>query len=125
MAVPVRSTAPVDEQPTVTGALDRMVDAVQGVVGDQIALARLEAETAVRRVLAGGGLLAAGGVFALVGWMVLLAAAHALLRERLHPAASLAILTAVNLAIAAGLALAGRASLRAAAGGGENGHGPS
>jgi hypothetical protein len=95
------------DAPTVVGALDRMVDAVQGVVADQLKLARLEAETSLRRALVGGGMIAGAAVFALFAWATLLVAAHALLREVMHPAASLGILTAVNLAFAGGLAAMG------------------
>ena len=100
-----------EDTPTVTDALDHVVEAVQRVVNDQIRLARVEAESTLKRTMVGAGMLAGGGLFALVAWIGLCGAAYKALIDVMHPAASFAIVAAVNIAIAGTLAFLGKRRL--------------
>ena len=59
------------EPPSVTAALDRVVDAAQNVVLDQVDLVRLEAKEAARSVLTQALLMGAGAVLVLGAWCCL------------------------------------------------------
>jgi Putative Actinobacterial Holin-X, holin superfamily III len=83
--------------PTVTESLDRVVDAAQNVVGDQIDLLRAEAESAVVGALRSTATMLAGVVLLLIAWAIILAAAYDLLVPRTGSLGGLAILAAANL----------------------------
>ena len=93
-------------------ALEHLVEGAQGVITDQLELARLEARDALIGSLTGGGVLLAAAVFVLVGWFALSMAAYTVLVQRLTPWASLCVLAAVNAAIGAVLASYGVARMR-------------
>ena len=93
--------------PSVPGALDRLVDAAQQVVGDQVDLARLEAHETLRRTLSGAALLMLGTLLAAMAWGAVMIAAHALLVQRMAPWQSLGVIGLVNGFLGAGVAIAG------------------
>ena len=93
--------------PSVPGALDRLVDAAQQVVGDQGDLARLEAHETLRRTLSGAALLMLGTLLAAVAWGAIMIAAHELLVQRMAPWQSLGVIGLVNGFLGAGAAIAG------------------
>jgi len=104
-----RTMAARSDDHGIANAIDRAVDAAQGVIVDQMGLARLEIEEALGALITRAA-LSALGVAGLVGaWILLLAGAHRVLQEVVTPPASFAILGAVNLVLGCiGLALARR-----------------
>lgn len=115
-------TFPPHEAPPLTTALERVVEAVQRVVADQLRLARVEAGTTARRALVGAGWLGAAALLGLVAWVGFCAAAFAVLADVMHPAASFAVVAGANLLLAVVLGLLG---LRALGGETEAAHGAS
>jgi uncharacterized membrane protein YqjE len=103
MGAPATDVGNHHEAPTVTSALDRMVDAAEKVVVDQVRLARLEAEAAVARTVRDGAVIGLGGIVLLVAWTFGMVALHALLIRYLDPAASLGIIAGVNGVVGAAL----------------------
>jgi len=93
--------------PSVPGALDRLVDAAQQVVTDQVDLALLEAHETLRRTLSGAALLMLGTLLAAVAWGAIMIAAHELLVQRMAPWQSLGVIGLVNGFLGAGAAIAG------------------
>jgi len=93
--------------PSVPGALDRLVDAAQQVVADQIDLARLEARETLRRTLSGAALLMLGTLLAAMAWGAITIAVHGLLVQRMAPWQSLGVIGLVNGLLGAGAAMAG------------------
>jgi Putative Actinobacterial Holin-X, holin superfamily III len=83
--------------PSVTESLDRMVDAAQKVVGDEVSLLRMEVSAAVSRALRSGAMLFLGTVLLAIGWVIVQMAAFHLLAPRLGTLGTLAALAAVNL----------------------------
>jgi hypothetical protein len=97
----------VENGPTVAGAIDRVVDAAQHVVQDQIGLARLETVTAARQMLRGALMALAGAVLLLIAWIALGMAAYVMLESTLLPAERLGILAALNAVLGSVLILVG------------------
>jgi hypothetical protein len=93
--------------PSVPGALDRLVDAAQQVVADEVDLARLEAHEMLRRTLSGAALLMLGTLLAAMAWGAIMFAAHALLVQRMAPWQSLGVIALVSGFLGAGAAIAG------------------
>jgi uncharacterized membrane protein YqjE len=103
MGAPATDVGHRDDAPTVTAALDRMVDAAQHVVVDQVRLAKLEAQAALTRTARDSAMIGLGGVMLLVAWVFGMVALHALLVRYLDPSASLGIIAGVNAVIGGGL----------------------
>ena len=82
--------------PSVTDSLDRMVDAAQNVVGDQVQLLRVDATAAVTSALQSGALVLGGTALLVVGWIIALMAAFQLLAPHLGTLGTLAVLVALN-----------------------------
>lgn len=99
MGAPATDVGHRDEPPTVTSALDRMVDAAQQVVVDQVRLARVEAQEALARTARDSVMVAVGGIILLVAWIFGMVALHGLLVRWLDPAASLGIIAGANAVI--------------------------
>jgi 4-hydroxybenzoate polyprenyltransferase len=100
------------EEPTVTGAIDRVVDAAQGLVADEVALARVQIESTLVGAFTGSALLLIGICFALGAWTVAMIAAYELLITRMTPLTSLGIVAAVNVVVAIAFIASGAARLR-------------
>jgi hypothetical protein len=85
------------DAPSLTSALDRVVDAAQEVVSDHVNIARLEAKlTLVRTVEAVGMIVLAATPF-LLGWSALMGALYVVLAPYIHPAWALVIVGVLNL----------------------------
>ena len=93
--------------PSVPGALDRLVDAAQQVVADQVDLVRLEARETLRRTLSGAALLMLATLLAAMAWGAIMIAAHDLLAQRMAPWQSLGVIGLANGFLAAGAVTAG------------------
>jgi hypothetical protein len=98
--------------PSAVQALERLADGAQGVVRDQLELARIDARDAVLGSLSGASAAVVGAIFFLVGWVALSMAAYTLLLVRLAPWSSFAAVAAVNLALGAGATAWGIARMR-------------
>ena len=90
--------------PSAVEALERLADGAQGVVRDQLELARIEARDAVLGSLTGASAALAGTIFLFIGWVALSMAAYTLLVGRLAPWASIMVVAATNLALGAAAA---------------------
>ena len=95
------------EGPSVGHALDRVVDAAQNVVLDQVGLVRLEAKEAARTMVMQGVLMGAGVALVLGAWGCLAVAFYIATEAILTPLARLGILAAFHAAIGLGLLVAG------------------
>ena len=82
--------------PSVTDSLDRMVDAAQNVVGDQVQLLRVDVTSAVTSALQRGALVLGGTALLVVGWIIALMAVFQLLAPHLGTLGTLAVLVALN-----------------------------
>lgn len=100
------------EEPTVTGAIDRVVDAAEGLVKDEINLARMNLEATIVGTFAGSALVAVGAVLGLGAWTVLMIAAYELLLMHGSQVVSLAAVGALNAILAVAFVAAGTARLR-------------
>ena len=98
--------------PSVPGALDRLVDAAQQVVTDQVDLALLEAHETLRRTLSGAALLMLGTLLAAMAWGAIMIAAHDLLAQRMAPWQSLGVIGLANGFLGASAVIAGLRSAR-------------
>ncbi len=96
------------QTPTVVEALDRAVDAVQNIVGDQIALLKTDVSTATRSAVRTTAMVIAGSVFLLIGWVIALMFANVVLAPRIGVMRSLLALAGTHLVIGAGLFIAAR-----------------
>ncbi len=112
MGAPAANGLLRDEPPTVSSALDRMVDAAQQVVVDQVVLARLDAQAALATAVRDASILAFGGILMLFAWVVAMVALHGVLVHRLLPEASLGLIAAGNAVIGATLIGLGVGRLR-------------
>ena len=90
-------------EPTVSSALDRVVDAAQGVVSSQVDLARLELSALAEDALRSGVVAALGVFFVLTAWIAIQVAAYGALEGVLAPAGRLGLIAVVNLAVGTGL----------------------
>ena len=93
------SPAPREEPPP-NGAVERAVDAAQRIVVERMELLRLEAQQALTRLLQNAGLLALGGVLALIAWCALMGWGVMLLRERVSLPAGLVSMALLNTVLA-------------------------
>lgn len=98
---------PEDNGPSAVQALERLADGVQGVIRDQLELARIETRDAVLGSLTGASAAMLGGIFFLIGWVALSMAAYTLLVTSLPPWTSFVAVAAVNIALGAGAAVWG------------------
>ena len=96
-----------DNGPSAVQALERRADGAQGVIRDQLELARIETRDAVLNSLTGAASAMVGAIFFFVGWVALSLAGYSLLVTRLPPWTSFVVVAAVNLALGAGAAIWG------------------
>ena len=83
--------------PSLTESLDRMVDAAQKVVGDEVSLFRADVTSATTNALHSGGMLLLGTAFLAIGWATALMAAFQVLAPRVGALATLVGLALLNL----------------------------
>lgn len=103
---------PPGHEPTVGHALQHLADATQGVIRNQLDLARLEAKQAAGVSFRGATALVLGGVLLLVAWVALSVAAYTALLRSVAPWASLCIVAAVNAVLGGGAVAYGMTRLR-------------
>ena len=87
--------------PSAVQALERLADGAQGVIRDQLELARIEAREAVLGSLTGMAAALVGTIFFLIGWVALSMAAYTRLLVWVPPWTSFLIVEGVNLALVA------------------------
>lgn len=98
--------------PSAVQALERLADGAQGVVRDQLELARIDARDTVLGSLSGVSAAVVGAMFLFVGWLALSGAAYNLLLFRLLPWASFAVVAAANITLGAAVAAWGITRIR-------------
>lgn len=107
MGAPATDVGHRAEAPTVTSAFDRMVDAAQHVVVDQVRLARLEAQSALADTARDSAIIGAGAIVLLMAWVFGMIALQTLLVRYLDPAAAYGIIAGANAVIGAALVAVG------------------
>jgi hypothetical protein len=98
--------------PTVGDSIDRMVDAAQKVVGDEVTLFRAEVSSATTAALQSGATVLLATVMLAVGWVIAMMAAFQVLAPRTGSLAALAGLSGLNLVFGTLLLLRARRRLR-------------
>ena len=98
--------------PSAVQALERLADGAQGVIRDQLELARIEAREAVLGSLTGAAAALVGTIFFLIGWVALSMAAYTRLLTWVPPWTSFLIVAGVNLALGAAAATWGITRMR-------------
>jgi Putative Actinobacterial Holin-X, holin superfamily III/Luciferase-like monooxygenase len=83
--------------PSVTESLDRMVDAAQKVVGDEVSLFRADVTSATTHALQGGAMLLLATAMLAIGWVIALMAAFQVLASRVGALETLVGLAVLNL----------------------------
>lgn len=108
MALPVRAPVRLGVQGlTIEAAIDHLVDAAQGVVENQLELARLDVEQAVARALRSTVLIVIGVVL-LGGALVALAmAAYAAMPDAYPPEQRLAVIAGVAIVLGVAFSIVG------------------
>jgi hypothetical protein len=101
-----------EHSPSAVQALERLADGAQGVVRDQLELARIEARDAVLGSLSGASAAVVGTIFLITGWVALSLAAYTVLLTRLAPWISFLVVAGVNLALGAGAVAWGMRRMR-------------
>jgi len=98
--------------PTVTDSLDRMVDAAQKVVADEVNLLGVEVSSGISTAFQSTVLLLLGTVLLAVGWVLVLMAAFEALAPRVGGLAAFGLLAVSNLGPGIVLLVVGRRHLR-------------
>lgn len=98
--------------PSVTDSLDRMVDAAQKVVADEVSLLGDEVSSGISTAFQSTVLLLVGTVLLATGWVLVLMAAFEALAPRVGGLAALGLLAVCNLVPGIGLLLVGRHRLK-------------
>jgi len=101
-----------DDGPSAMQALERLADGAQGVVRDQLELARIEAREAILGSLTGASCAFLGAIFFTIGWLALSMGVYTLLATRLPPWTSFIVVAAVNIALGGGAAVWGMNRMR-------------
>jgi len=118
MALPARSE-PVHlgvQSLTIETAIDHLIEAAQGVVENQLELAKLELELTASRVLSGAAVTAVG-VFLLFGALTAVAMATYVMLPTMMPEARLGLIAGVSAVLGIGLTMLGVRRVR-----GDGGH---
>jgi Zn-dependent protease len=101
------SVHPHADPPTVAGAIDRVVDAAQHVVVDEVRLVRLEAQELLAVGSRGVAMLTGAALFLALAWIAALATTYVLLEGHYTPAQRLVLIAVVNAALGCALAIVG------------------
>lgn len=110
MALPARVRPDVSlgvQSLTVENAIDHLVEAAQGVVENQLELAKLDVELTVGRVARGGTLVGIGLILLALAAAFLAAAAYAAFPASWPPEQRLAIVAAVYAVLGTAFAMTG------------------
>jgi uncharacterized membrane protein YqjE len=98
--------------PSVTDSLDRMVDAAQKVVADEVSLLGVEVSSGISAAFQSSVLLLLGTVFLAIGWVLVLMTAFEAVAPRVGGFAALGLLAACNLVPGIVLLVVGRRRLK-------------
>ena len=98
---------------TMEHAIDHLVEAAQGVVENQLELAKLEVELTVSRIVRGASMLAVGVFLLALAVTMAAMAAYAAFPATWPPEQRLALITAVCAVLGSGLAWLGARRVRA------------
>lgn len=112
MEITEQAPSRVLSTPRVGDALERAVEAAQGLVGVHIKLLQAEAGTALASRLQQGAAMAAGVTVLVIAWILALATAYAAVVPAIRPLHALAGLAALNLMLGLGLLTATRTRSR-------------
>jgi uncharacterized membrane protein YqjE len=94
-------------EPSVSSALERVLDASERVIIDRIDLMRLDTHETVARTLRAVALLALGGVLLCSGWFAAMAIVILVLNEYGAPATGYAVVACLSVAMGASLVAVG------------------
>ncbi len=94
---------------SITAALERLREAGQRIIADEIGLAKLETQERLSRNMRVGIFIGAGAAFGLIAWCTFLAAICFALITIMPVAAAVAVVGGLNVVIAAALAGVGLA----------------
>jgi hypothetical protein len=83
--------------PSVTESLDRMVDAAQKVVGDEVSLLRADVTWATTHAVQSGAMLLLATALLVIGWVIALMAAFQVMAPRVGTLETLVGLALLNL----------------------------
>jgi hypothetical protein len=98
--------------PSVTDSLDRMVDAAQKVVADEVNLLGVEVSSGISTAFQSTVLLLLGTVLVALGWVLVLMAAFDALSPRIGALTALGLLAVCNLVPGIVLLVIGRRHLK-------------
>jgi Putative Actinobacterial Holin-X, holin superfamily III len=98
--------------PSVTDSLDRMVDAAQKVVADEVSLLGVEVSSGISAAFQSTVLLLLGTVLLAVGWVLVLMAAFQALAPRVGGLSAFGLLAVCNLVPGIVLLVVGRGRLK-------------
>jgi hypothetical protein len=110
---PARVQLSVRDDLTVERAIDRLAEAAQSVVADQIEAARLDVKLAGGRMLRSAALLVVGALMLGGSWTALTLAAYVLLAPRLSPEQRLGLIALAHGLLGLGFLLAGARAMKA------------
>src|SRR5262245_53812419 len=97
--------------PSVIESLDRMVDAAQSVVGDEVNLLRVEVSSAVSTGLLSAAMLLVVIMLMAIGWVIVLMIAFQMLAPRLGGLGTMVALAALNIVLSIALLVRTRREL--------------
>ena len=98
--------------PSVTDSLDRVVDAAQKVMADEVSLLGVEVSSGISTAIRSSIMLLLGTVLLAIGWVLVLMTAFEALAPRSGNFAALGVLAACNLVLGMVLFLIGRRQMR-------------
>jgi hypothetical protein len=110
---PARVQLSVRDDLTVERAIDRLAEAAQSVVADQLEAARLDVKLVGGRMLRSAALLVVGASMLGASWTALTLAAYVLLAPQLSPEQRLGLIALVHALLGLGLLLAGARAMKA------------
>ncbi len=108
------ATAEAQAVHSVTTALERLRDAGQRIIADEIGLAKLETQERLSRNVRMGIFIGAGAALALIAWCTLMGAACFALMAVMPVSAAVAVVGGFNVTIAGGLVGVGLAQTKGA-----------
>ena len=103
----------VREHVTVEGAIDRLAEAAQSVVADQIEVARLDVKDAGGRMLRSAAFLVAGALALGGSWTALTLVVYMMLAPEFSPEQRLGLIALAHGLLGVGLLLAGARAMKA------------
>jgi hypothetical protein len=103
---PARVTPRMHDRLTVEGAIDRLADAAQSMVADQLEVARLDVKVVGGRMLRSAALLIVAALMLLGSWTALTLAVYVALASELSPEQRLGLVALAHALLGLGLLFA-------------------